>query len=210
MSSTKAKILAAALRQFNEMGTDAVTVRSVAEETGISHGNLCYHFKNIDALIEALYFELVDKVDRYAEQLRQLPMNLEQLYEQSEATLRIMYEYRFLLLDFVRINRRLPVIREHYRQLLALRRWQVLAALEKTVETGLMRKPWREDFHDQLTWQILVLGDAWITQAEILHDEKGEEIIQRYGRLFFGSIMPYLTEKGRKEYQALMAKRFRE
>ena len=60
---TKERILEAALRQFNDIGTDQATVRSIAEEVGISHGNLCYHYKNTDVLIEALYDRLVEELE---------------------------------------------------------------------------------------------------------------------------------------------------
>ena len=75
------------------------TVRSVAEEVGISHGNLCYHFKNTDVLIEALYDRLIR--NRGASwQVSTAKGGTYDIIQSTEATFRLLYKYRFLLLDF--------------------------------------------------------------------------------------------------------------
>ena len=61
MSETKLKIIKQALHLFNNNGTSNVSLRAIAKETGISIGNLQYHFKKREDIIEALYFQLVDK-----------------------------------------------------------------------------------------------------------------------------------------------------
>ena len=63
MSETKLKIIKQALLLFNNNGTANVSLRAIAKETGISIGNLQYHFKKREDIIEALYFQLVDKID---------------------------------------------------------------------------------------------------------------------------------------------------
>ena len=196
MSATKTKILAAALRQFNERGTDAVTVRSVADEIGISHGNLCYHYKNTDVLIEALYLQLVEEINQNLLQVQQSDYHFRMLYEQMEATFRVLYRYRFLLLDFVRINRRIPAIRDHFRQLMTMRQQQFRLGIDQLIQSGLMNPPHSEEAYNNLIQHLLLLSDTWIPRAEILHDESGEPIIRYYTDLVFGILIPYLTESG--------------
>lgn len=60
--TTKEKILKTALNLFNERGVVDTTIRSIAEELAISSGHLTYHFRYKEELIEALYFELTDKI----------------------------------------------------------------------------------------------------------------------------------------------------
>jgi AcrR family transcriptional regulator len=202
--STKERILRVALDQFNKMGTDQATVRSIADEVGISHGNLCYHFKNTDALIEALYDQLVSLINEQVQSM-QLPDNkLELLYEQASASFQLLYQYRFLLLDFVRIIRRHASIKEKFRQHIQLRRLQFRMAFDHLIERGLMKEEWVPGLYDHLITNILILGDNWINHAEIHFDQKGPAVIDHYLKAFFSVIVPYLTESGLHEYRLLV------
>ena len=52
--STKEKILNASIRLFNENGLANVRLQQIASEIGISVGNLAYHFRNKEAILEAV------------------------------------------------------------------------------------------------------------------------------------------------------------
>ncbi|MBK6902440.1 MAG: TetR family transcriptional regulator [Saprospirales bacterium] len=199
--STKDRILEAALRQFNELGTDQTTLRSLAEELGISHGNLCYHFKNTDALIEALYDCLIAEIEEQVIQSQHPDNELEEMVQQAETTFRLLYKYRFLLLDLVRITRRIESIRQKFRAVMQLRRLQFHVTFGHLVRRGLMREEWVPGLHDRLITNLLVLGDNWIPNAEIHFDEKGESVIRYYFEAFKAGLMPYLTEQGMEAFR---------
>ena len=57
---TRDKILQTALNLFNQHGVPNVTLRRIAAEMFISQGNLNYHFKHREDIIEALYFQLLE------------------------------------------------------------------------------------------------------------------------------------------------------
>ncbi|WP_148051082.1 TetR/AcrR family transcriptional regulator, partial [Pseudomonas fluorescens] len=70
-SSTRDRILDAALDLFNGRGPDRVTTAEIAEAVKINEGNLYYHFRTKELLVLALFarFEvdavaLVASVDR--------------------------------------------------------------------------------------------------------------------------------------------------
>lgn len=202
---TKSRILEAALRQFNEYGTDQTTVRSIAEEVGISHGNLCYHYKNTEALIEALYDRLVAEIDERAHTTLKAGAGMEEMIGQIGLTFGIMYRYRFIFLDFVRIIRRIGSVREKFRALIRFRREQFREGYRQMIEKGLMREEWEPGLYDHYTTNMLILGDNWICNAEIHFDEKGETVIRFYLDAFLGGLVPYLTEKGLEEYRRFRA-----
>jgi len=201
----KDRILQAALRQFNQFGTDQTTVRSIAEEVGISHGNLCYHYKNTDELIEALYLQLVDQITPHAEGAFQQGLSLEEVWEQSWSTFTLMYQYRFLLLDFARIIRRIDSMRQNFRQLMVLRRHQFQHGIQQLVDNGWMQPEPSTGQYDHLITHLLIIGNHWVTESVIQFEVEEEERIRYYHRAMVSLLFPYLTKRGRQSYGRLSA-----
>ena len=59
---TRQTIVLAAADLFRKQGYAATTVQQVAEVTGISKGNLTYHFPNKQALYEEVHRQVIDYV----------------------------------------------------------------------------------------------------------------------------------------------------
>jgi AcrR family transcriptional regulator len=60
---TRDKILEVALDLFNQQGTAAVSTNHIAAATGISPGNLYYHFRNKEDIIRGV-FDLMESASR--------------------------------------------------------------------------------------------------------------------------------------------------
>ena len=116
MTDTKNRILEASLMLFNKEGTEAITVRHIAKELGISHGNLCYHFPTTDDLVTKLYFNLVEELDIQIKSMQD-KASVSLIFDSEKTLFVLLYKYRFLMLNFVDIMRRLPEIRKHYQKL---------------------------------------------------------------------------------------------
>lgn len=194
---TRDKILKVALRQFNERGTDRVTVRSIADELGISPGNFHYHFKNTDAIIQQLYLQLATEMAEESLKVQSPKMDLAWLINFAGIPFRKLYKYKFLLLDFVRIMRRIDSVRTHFRQHIAVQQMQFGLAIKSMIEQGILKPEWMEGMYDRFVQRFLILGDAWIPHAEIHFDQEEEEVVIRYYvDLFMDTLVPYLTDKG--------------
>lgn len=202
---TKDRILQAALRQFNAIGTGEATVRSIAAEAGISHGNLCYHYKNIDELIEALYLQLVGRVDPHAQMAISEGISLEVVFGQAWQTFSLLYQYRFLLIDFVQITRRLEHMKQNFQQLMDIRRQQFLYGFKQLQEQGEMKPEPLPGHYSLLITNLLIVGNNWISEAEVQFGDKGDVVVAYYHRAMMGLFVPYLTPKGLCAYQALTA-----
>jgi AcrR family transcriptional regulator len=203
-TKTRDRILATALQLFNERGARAVTVRHIAAEMGISHGNLGYYFANSDALVNALYDELIERVEVDVRAALAEPRPaLEYMLRLARTTFELLYAYRFLLLDFVALMRRVPGLRERYRELQRLRGAQLRQLLDGLIAVGLVGPEPLPGQFDVLKEQATILGDFWISSSEILYEGDPEHRLAFYLRLFMGLLVPYLTEKGRIEYQRL-------
>ena len=201
--TTKERILAKAKELYNQQGTDSITVRHIASELTMSHGNLCYHFPNTDSIIQALYIDLVEKLNGLFAGMETTSSSLQVLYDTSFKGFELLYEYRFLMLDFVRIMRSIPAINQHFKQLMLVRKLQMIQTFKDLETDGLIRSPLFPDQYELLTEHLLTFGDFWIARAEIVYEGEVNNRIQHYHRIFLSSLIPILTEQGLEEWNRL-------
>ncbi len=203
MKNTKEKILRTALALFNRRGLPRVTLRTIAAEMGISQGNLTYHYKKREAIIEALYFQLVERIDTGMARSGGRETALEQLYDIMARIMDAFYEYRFFLLDFVHIMRESGTIRQHYLELSRKREEQFKAIFDGLTAAGLMRGEARPGEYRFLYKRFQILVDFWISSAETAQKTIGTDTVREYSAIIAWELYPYLTEKGRQEFRRL-------
>lgn len=204
MKNTKEKILATALDLFNANGLSKVTLRTIAKKMGISQGNLNYHFKKRDDIIEFLYFELVSTIDKSMIETQSAEINLKLLFDLSKSIMTNFYTYRFFLLDFVQIMKDNKIIKSHYLKLSELREDQFTDLFTALVKKKIMRKEELPNEYCFLYTRFQILGDFWISSAEVVNKRISKRIISNYYTIIIQAIYPYLTPKGKKEYHSLM------
>ncbi len=206
MKNTKAHILDTALTLFNTQGLSKVTLRTIANEMGISQGNLCYHFKKRETIIESLYFKLVSRIDESMSKNEVRTIGLASLFSTSTVIMESFYDYRFIMLDFVQLMRENATIKTHYLQLSKLREEQFLMLFSVLVNTKILQKEELPNDYLFLYKRIQILGDFWISSAETTSSKLSKKMIQDYSTLINRSIYPYLTEVGKKEFLKLITK----
>lgn len=202
---TRDRIILEAKKQLNEQGIDQVSIRSIADVLGISPGNLTYHFKNVDAIIYELYMELVHALSASIQEFEPTKLSTRWFYEQTVKNYRVMWEYRFLLLDFVTITRKILPIKEHFRQLVAMRQLQFRMFADQLIANGIMQEERIPGLYDRFIIQTIIFSDAWLSDALVHFDEFGERMFHFYADLMVSGMVPFLTEKGLDEYRAWKA-----
>lgn len=197
---TKDRILATALRLFNEYGISDVTLRQIALAMSISQGNLNYHFKLKSDLISALYYQLVHEMDGEMNKLAREQPLLPLLYSSSYISMKTLYKYRFLMMDLYKILSADPALKEHYFELQAIRKQQYIVLFTQMEHQGLLRKEELEGEYERLYTRMNILGDNWIN-ASLFFDGENPSMITYYHTLLFEVIYPYLTLEGKARYK---------
>lgn len=203
MSTTKEKILDAALALFNEQGESKVTMRTIAQALPMSLGNLTYHYKKRENLIEALYQRLVQHMDEALATIPNNALSLKLLYQMARIMMEHFYAYRFFMLDFAQLMREHPTIRQHYQQLTIARRAQFESLLDALVGTGWLQPPVFEEQYAYVYQRMQVYSDFWLSATAIQDEPLEAVLIDRHLAIVFAGWLPYLTERGQAAYWEL-------
>ena len=201
MNSTKKRILDASRKLLNQQGLSAVSQRTIATHLGISPGNLTYHFKKRSNIIEGLYFELVEKMNSAFSNLEMDKGLIFGLHQITRNSMENLFEYRFMMLDFIQVMREFPTIKKHYLQLIIQREEQIQMFFQMLIQGGLMRKEEMPNEYHNLIRRMMILGDFWLASAEINREKMNKKQIEKYLEITSQVIFPYLTAKGKREYR---------
>lgn len=196
---TKDKILQTALALFNEEGLDNVSLRKIAQELGISLGNLTYHYSKRDDIVYALYLQLVERFDGMMGGLEEGSISLDGLAAFSMLTYDTFYAYRFLMYDFSRIMRMYPNIREHYQELTKRRTADTLLLFQALSELGWLKKEAFPGQFGQITRQLTMLADSFLPSAELVYQIPVEQRKEAFAELVTSFLYPHLTEEGLRQ-----------
>lgn len=133
--STRDLILDVALVLLNERGESVVTSVDLATEMNISPGNLYYHFKGKEEVVEELYAQF------HARVLLTLQEIASQAKGDSKETLAalcvisdILQQFKFISQDVTGINERYPNLRRSLGKLLGLLHQSLLALIKLVLD----------------------------------------------------------------------------
>jgi AcrR family transcriptional regulator len=94
---TRDRILGISLEMFNAQGEPNVTTNHIADELEISPGNLYYHFRNKDDIVEHLFALFETRMDKALTAPDSRLANLEDLWLQMHLVFECIWDYRFVL-----------------------------------------------------------------------------------------------------------------
>lgn len=201
MKNTREKILDASLILFNEKGMVNVSLRQIAQELEISQGNLNYHFKLKEDIVAALYFQLVNEMDNQMKSMNVSENELESLYKSSIKTIKKMYDYRFILIDFIHLMNENSKIKTHYAGLMKVRNQQFQMIFQSLIKAKILRTAEFENEYLRLYKRMNIIGDSWINVYSTFDSSNS---VNYYCDLLFEMIYPYLTDKGKRDYWDFM------
>ena len=190
MNATKKKILEASLRLFNAHGVAEVSLRNIAEAIPISIGNLQYHFRKREEIIEALYHQLVERIDAVfvpeGEDLLAAALQVPVLLFQAFS------DYPFFFIDFVGITRNHPKIKKHYADLSKRRKQEFLAVINQLVEKGILRKEELVGEYHSLYQRIELISNFWFSAQLIQREQIPSTAAADYAQQIKMCMYPYL------------------
>lgn len=198
MPSTKQRILDASVKLFNEYGVDAVRLQQIAEEIGISVGNLAYHYKTKDAILESVYEQVIDEFSHIFRRYLQSP-DLADFDQQLSLYYQFFTANQYYVAEFFKAG---AVTADHAtawqqavnKMLLQIRSWLLFHQQRQVLHPEPV-----PGFYEQLAqslWMLLIFNPIASTMRGLGCDETA------YKRVIWNHLKPHLTEQGLAEYRS--------
>ncbi|MBN8263811.1 MAG: TetR/AcrR family transcriptional regulator [Xanthomonadales bacterium] len=166
---TRQRILDASLAMFNAQGEPNVTTNHIADELEISPGNLYYHFRNKDDIIEQLFAVYEQRMDAALSSPSGRLPGLEDVWLQLHLVFECIWDYRFLYRDLVDILSRNRRLRLRFARILKRADEQAHQVMRGLVQAGVMRAS--ADEVDAAATNILVIATFWMNYAAARGDK---------------------------------------
>ena len=173
---TRQRILDTALSMFNLQGEPNVTTNHIADELEISPGNLYYHFRNKDDIIEQLFARYEERMDTALVSPEGRLRDLEDIWLQLHLVFECIWEYRFLYRDLVDILSRNRRLRLRFARILKRAAEGASSGMKGLVQAGVMRASAAEV--EATATNILVIATFWMNYASVRGDKDENEAIR--------------------------------
>jgi AcrR family transcriptional regulator len=157
---TRQRILAESLRLFNEEGEANVTTGAIAAALGISPGNLYYHFRNKEEIVEQLFRRFEERMDVEPAIAADAPGAIEDLWLYLHLMLEAIWEFRFLYRNLDDLTARNRKLRGHFNRMAERKLAAVVSLCERLVAARAMRAG-AEEIH-ALARNVLVVATYWL------------------------------------------------
>lgn len=179
-----------------------VRLQQIADEVGISPGNLAYHFRNKEAIIEAVNEDLYEEAAEILSSYRLFP-NLIDFDNQLTKYFSFIQKYPFYFLDLLEIERHYPEIRTKRQTQISKMISQIRKRFDFNHKRGLLVAEPRSGVYNHVANTIWVLMSFWAPQ-NLVRGVNAKTNSNQFKELVWNQIYPYFTKKGIAEFEQLI------
>ena len=204
---TRERILELSLRLFNEFGEPNITTTVIAEEMNISPGNLYYHFRNKDDIVNSIFTEFEGEINKKLAFPEGRKANIQDIWTYLHLTFELVWRYRFFyrdLNDLLSRNRNLEL---NFKRILT---HKIKVATELCVGLRADKEFEGSDIDiDALAANMVVVVTYWLSFEYVRNPRKYTELQTMSDSLARGCyqvivlISPYLRGETKKVFEKL-------
>ena len=188
------RIIETTLRLMNELGAEAIGTNRIAAETGVSPGNLYYHFSNREEIVRALFDALEEEFHDVLQRDVNRPLSPERIATFYLRTFDLAWRYRFFFSGTLGLLRRDAVLAARYQELQSWAIAELGSIAAGIADDGNLTHPRGEAGIASLALNTWLIWSNWIGFLQI----SGIAAIQRDDMTaginqLFDVIAPYLV-----------------
>ncbi|MFN8357283.1 MAG: TetR/AcrR family transcriptional regulator [Spirosomataceae bacterium] len=196
MFNTKQRIVEASVRLFNENGMDSVRLQQIAEEVGISVGNLAYHFKNKEAIIESVFEQVFEEFDTIFRQYLAQP-NLADFDIQISQFYSFFSKNHFYLSEFFKGTVANTPYHQQWQHYVTKMMIQLRSRLQFLVMKGVLVPEPRAGHYEIIAEQIWMALVFFIPKCNMTGQPTD---VANYRKNVWSLLFPYFTTQGQQEF----------
>ena len=172
-----------------------VRLQQIADESGISVGNLAYHFKNKEAIVTFVYDAIFDEFSAILSDYL-LENSLLGINHQLKQYYTFFQQYKFYFTDIFEIERNYPELIAKWHHFTNRMLLQIKARIDFDISRGVM-VPQSEEMNELLANNIWMSIIFWLPQRVL----RGLPIKERlFKEAVWSQIIPYFTQRGQDEF----------
>ncbi|HKC45545.1 MAG TPA: TetR/AcrR family transcriptional regulator [Burkholderiales bacterium] len=202
---TRSRILETSLRLFNDFGEPNVTTTLIVDEMNISPGNLYYHFRSKDEIVDTLFGEFEREVDGVLAAPTARTANVEDVWLFLHVLFEAMWRYRFLYRDLNDLLSRNRLLEVHFKRLLDQKTKTAAALCDALAAAGEMRASRAEIA--ALAVNMVVVLTYWLS-FEYVRDPRHpreDATLARGAYQVMALVAPFLAGHSRSLFERLAA-----
>ncbi len=203
---TRERILKVSLDLFNAQGEANVTTGHIADELNISPGNLYYHFRNKDEIIQHLFSDFEKQIDIGPGPIDDAPSAMEDMWLYLHMMFERIWQYRFLYRNLDDLMARDAKLRSHFNIIIGHKREAIRAMCTSLVEARAMRAT--PPVIEALAENILVVATYWLNYENLKHragiQDDPEQHLTRGVFQVMCLLSPYLIGEAKAHLDHLM------
>jgi AcrR family transcriptional regulator len=201
--STREEILEGALPILNERGMET-TFEELVVALGVSKGRITHHFPTKDALVQALSDRCGEALDE-AGRLPEGPWTLSDVADSFRRSLDVIHTYRVIYVASMTATTPGSMLHEKARETFTYRMAAVRPFLQVLVQLGILDRNILDQRHFDAASAALVMSFiAWPIYRQNATAHLSLSFSRSVAlRSCMITLMPYLTEDGRVEFDAL-------
>ncbi|VVD98899.1 TetR family transcriptional regulator [Pandoraea eparura] len=204
---TRERILEVSLRLFNDIGEPNVTTTTIAEEMKISPGNLYYHFRNKDDIINSIFAQFEQEIERRLRLPDDHKPKLDEVWTYLQYMSEFLWRFRFLYRDLNDLLARNRTLETHFKVIVGHKKRFAREMCDLLVAEGEMEIT--PEQIEVVTTNMVVLSTYWLSYQFVMNPRKYNDPAEIGAGLHQASyhilsqMAPYLKGSSREMYDRM-------
>lgn len=189
---TQNRILNTAIALFNEHGTAKISANRIADECGLSRGNLYYHYNNKQAIINAIYDRMAGEVKNgWVNDIEQ--PTVDHMLQMFDRQLELIWRYRFFYRELTALLAEDETLQLRFSKDRQKRTETIVEYCQALIDNGVLVGPRQPRWLCNLVKLSWILSDNLINYIAVDNPNVYPDCISEGYELLIDLFRPYLS-----------------